>query len=125
MRIFKIFTALSLLICVGCGKKASPEVISVTKSELVAALEKGDIQLLDVRRPEEYDQGHIGDAVNVNVLDSVGFKKGVASLDKEKPIYIYCQAGKRSKKASEKLKAMGFLTIYDYSDGYGSWENEN
>ncbi|MGX1927794.1 rhodanese-like domain-containing protein [Flagellimonas sp. 2504JD4-2] len=123
MRVQKILIAFVLLVYFGCLPKTTPEVTTITKSELTAALEKGNIQLLDVRRPGEYDQGHIQGAININVLDSVGFKKGVASMDREKPIYIYCQAGKRSKKASEKLKEMGFQTIYDFSAGYGSWEN--
>ncbi|MEX0315899.1 MAG: rhodanese-like domain-containing protein [Allomuricauda sp.] len=125
MKFQKTLIVLALVFSAACAQKASPEVVIITKAELVEALKKGDIQLLDVRRPAEYDRGHIGDAMNINVLDSVSFSKGAATLDKEKPVYIYCQAGKRSKKASEKLKAMGFLTIYDYSDGYGSWEEEN
>nr|WP_299487346.1 rhodanese-like domain-containing protein [uncultured Allomuricauda sp.] len=123
MRFQNIFIVFFLFIFMGCGEKKTPEVTIVTKTELKAALEDEDIQLLDVRRPEEYDQGHIDGAVNVNVLDTISFRKGLTSFDRQKPIYIYCQAGKRSKKASEKLKEMGFLTIYDYSDGYGSWEN--
>lgn len=123
MRFQNIALVLFLFISLGCEEKKAPEVITVTKAELTAALKEGDIQLLDVRRPEEYSRGHIDGALNANVLDSVGFKKGLTSFDRQKPIYIYCQAGKRSKKASEKLKKMGFLTIYDYSDGYGFWVN--
>ncbi|WP_420321200.1 rhodanese-like domain-containing protein [Flagellimonas sp.] len=125
MRFQILLVVLALLFCFGCDQKASPEVIPVTKSELLVVLEHEDVQLVDVRRPEEYDLGHISGAININILDSEGFEKGAASLDKQKPVYIYCQAGKRSKKASEKLKAMGFTAIYDYSDGYGSWEQEN
>ncbi len=122
MRFQQIWIVFVLLVAFGCKQKTS-EVIIITKPELIAALEEGNFQLVDVRRPEEYKQGHIDGATNINVLDSVGFVKGVVSLDKKNPIYIYCQAGKRSKKASEKLKEMGFLTIYDYSEGYGSWED--
>lgn len=125
MRLQGIHILITILVFTGCEQKTSQEVISITKSELMAAWSDGDIQLLDVRRPEEFNQGHIKGAMNANVLDSLAFYKGISALNKEKPIYIYCQAGKRSKKASEKLKDLGFTTIYDYSDGYGAWANDN
>ncbi|MGW9684902.1 rhodanese-like domain-containing protein [Flagellimonas sp. 2504JD1-5] len=117
---FRKFWILILIVGLGCKQQES-EVITITKPELTAVLEHEDVQLIDVRRPEEYNQGHISGSININILDSGGFEKAAALLDKQKPVYIYCQAGKRSKKASKKLKAMGFITIYDYSDGYGSW----
>ena len=80
MRFQNIALVLFLFISLGCEEKKAPEVITVTKAELTAVLEEGDIQLLDVRRPEEYDQGHIDGAVNVNVLDTSDFKKDLFHL---------------------------------------------
>ncbi|MBQ4914691.1 rhodanese-like domain-containing protein [Maribacter sp. MMG018] len=84
-----------------------------------------DVQLVDVRTPEEYNAGHIDDAININVLDTETFNKKVLSLDKEKPVYIYCKVGGRSNKASQILKELGFKTIYDYSGGYTEWSAKN
>ena len=84
-----------------------------------------DVQLVDVRTLKEYSAGHIDDAIHIDVLDNATFTKKIENLDKEKPIYIYCQMGGRSNSASQKLKDMGFETIFDYSGGYGEWSKQN
>ena len=75
-----------------------------------------EVQLIDVRTPEEYGSGHIGDAVNIDFYCekfSIEFNK----LDKQKPVYIYCRSGNRSKQTGKKLSAMGFKEIYDLKGG--------
>jgi len=84
-------------------------------------IEKKDIQLVDVRRTAEYKKGFIGNAMHINVLKEKSFKEKVSELDKEKPIYIYCHAGGRSKKASTILLELGFKEVYDFSPGYKGW----
>ncbi len=83
-----------------------------------------DVQLLDVRTEREYNQGHIDDAINIDILHLYTFKKEVKKLDKSKPVYIYCQVGGRSKQAGKELETLGFQTIYDYSGGYSEWNNQ-
>ncbi|SDL35428.1 rhodanese-like domain-containing protein [Kriegella aquimaris] len=95
--------------------------IDTFKSEVIGK----DVQLVDVRTLKEYNAGHIDDAINIDVLDNATFTKEIQNLDKEKPIYIYCQMGGRSNSASQKLKDMGFKTIFDYSGGYGEWSKRN
>ena len=80
----------------------------------------GDVQLIDVRRPEEYAAGHIEGAVNYNFLGT-GFNKEVVQLDKNKPVLLYCRTGKRSGAASRKMQAMGFSEVYDLQGGYLNW----
>lgn len=84
-----------------------------------------DVQLVDVRTSKEYNNGHIDDAINIDILDDAHFTEMIQNLDKEKPVYLYCQKGGRSKKASQKLKDMGFKSIFDYSAGYGEWSTKN
>lgn len=79
-----------------------------------------DAQILDVRTPEEYGRGKIGDAVNMNFFDA-DFKEQVATLDKSKPVLIYCAAGGRSAKAVSIMKDMGFKEIHELKGGYGAW----
>ncbi|WP_047244965.1 rhodanese-like domain-containing protein [Maribacter thermophilus] len=95
--------------------------IETLKSEAIGK----DVQLVDVRTPEEYNAGHIDDAININVLDAETFNKKVQSLDKEKPVYVYCKVGGRSNKASQILKELGFKAIYDYAGGYTEWNAKN
>ena len=59
-----------------------------------------EVQVLDVRTAEEYQGGHIEDAINIDV-NSDSFAREVSKLDKDKPVLVYCRSGKRSLAASE------------------------
>ncbi len=78
------------------------------------------VQLIDVRTPREYASGHIKGAKNIDFF-SPKFKEACESLNKEQPIYIYCQSGNRSRSASGRLASMGFIEIYDLQGGYSNW----
>jgi rhodanese-related sulfurtransferase len=69
-------------------------------------------QILDVRTPQEFAGDHIENAKNVNWLNA-DFTTNAATLDKTKPVFVYCKAGSRSQKAAAKLEEMGFTTVYD------------
>lgn len=77
--------------------------------------------LLDVRTPEEFSQGHIEHAINVDV-NSENFDSEIQKLDKQKTYYVYCQAGTRSSKASSRLLRNGFTNIVNLKDGYSSYQ---
>jgi len=81
------------------------------------------VQLVDVRTPEEYNTSHLKGAQNICVTDN-DFKEKVKSLDKNKPVYVYCKMGGRSAKAAKKLKDMGFTKIYDMDGGILLWEEK-
>lgn len=85
-------------------------------------VDSGDFILVDVRTPKEFQEGHIQGALNIDFLDPAAFDEGAAQLDPDKALMIYCRSGKRSHKASEKLKAMGFKEIYDLEGGFRNWE---
>jgi thioredoxin 1 len=78
--------------------------------------------IIDVRTPEEFQGGHLKDAVNFNIL-SPEFQSQVSQLDKTQPVFVYCKVGGRSADAVEKMKAMGFATIYDMKGGYMAWSS--
>ena len=126
---FKKFSAIAfvLLFCtlttVSCQSKKSSEIQVVQKDEvkeMLQKVEKREIQLLDVRTLGEFEKGALPGALNINIK-SPDFEEKVLSLDKEKPVLIYCQAGFRSNAASTKMKALGFSVIYDYQGGYSDW----
>jgi rhodanese-related sulfurtransferase len=79
------------------------------------------IQLLDVRTPAEYQSGHIEGAFLVNVLNKLQFIETIKKLDKNKPVYIYCRSGSRSKTAAQLLCESGFNLVYDLKGGYLTW----
>jgi rhodanese-related sulfurtransferase len=82
----------------------------------------GKVQLVDVRTPEEFLTGHIDKAKNINFNDP-NFKQTIASsLNKNKPVAIYCRSGRRSASALIILKEMGFKDIYDLEGGFLNWQ---
>jgi rhodanese-related sulfurtransferase len=93
----------------------------------VAAFKKGivnpEIQLIDVRTPKEFEEGHLENATLIDYFSS-NFKETLLILDKEKPLYLYCKSGGRSGKASKILVELGFKEIYDLKGGYKAWEKQ-
>ena len=81
-----------------------------------------NFQLLDVRTPEEYNQGHIEGAMNINFYDEDFARQLEQNLNKDKPVMLYCRSGRRSAKAAGQLGAMGFKEIYDLKGGFLDWK---
>lgn len=86
------------------------------------ALAAPNLQLIDVRTPAEYAEGHIDGALNLDwgggVLD-----QRMAMLDKTKPVLLYCASGRRSAAAREAMSAAGFRDVKDLDGGINSWRN--
>ena len=61
--------------------------------------------ILDVRRPDEFADGHLAEAVNLDWLNEDVFAKGMSRLDKSRTYYIYCRSGRRSNAAAVKMQA--------------------
>ena len=76
--------------------------------------------VLDVRTPEEFSQGHIKNAININ-FNGTDFDKQIANLDKNSEVLVYCLAGGRSASAAEKLSKQGFGKIFELSGGMMKW----
>jgi rhodanese-related sulfurtransferase len=88
-----------------------------------AKLASPNIQVIDVRTPEEYKAGHINDALNINFYGA-DFKAQMARLDKSKPLAVYCGVGGRSAKAAAIVSELGFKTIYDLQGGMSAWRSK-
>ncbi|MCQ2529044.1 MAG: rhodanese-like domain-containing protein [Saccharofermentans sp.] len=72
----------------------------------------GDYIIVDVRRADEFAEGHIPGAINI-ANESISTEMPSELPDKNQVIYIYCRSGNRSKQASEKLAAMGYTNIIE------------
>ena len=81
-----------------------------------------EVVIVDVRTPEEYDGGHIPNAILVP-NESIGDDMPEALPDKEATLLIYCRSGRRSKEASEKLLKLGYKSIYEFG-GIIDWPYE-
>ncbi|OJU74811.1 MAG: hypothetical protein BGO29_05005 [Bacteroidales bacterium 36-12] len=99
-----------------------PGIHPISAAELQTALNE-KIQLVDVRTAAEFNGGHLYNALNIDV-NSADFDAKIQQLDKTKPVYIYCQSGKRSSNAAKKMESLGFRTIYDLKGGILSWNNK-
>ena len=76
--------------------------------------------IIDVRTQEEFQGGHLKDAVNFNVV-APEFANQVSQLDRDHAVFVYCKAGGRSADAASIMKDMGFDIIYDMQGGYMAW----
>ncbi|TKD66984.1 rhodanese-like domain-containing protein [Flavobacterium sp. ASW18X] len=112
--------ALSFIQLGACQDNNDAVVTKVDKAFLKTHAIGKEVQLIDVRTPQEYGAGHIDDAKNINV-GSADFVQQIQGLDKEQPVYLYCKMGGRSNKAAQVLKKQGFTKIYDYTGGYNDW----
>ena len=121
---YTVLCSLLLLFCFSCKDNAPKEITIIDKGFLQENAIGKEVQLIDVRTQEEYESGHIGDAVNFNIIDNASFLNQIESLDKDEPVYLYCKMGGRSSRAAQLLKENGFSEIYDYSGGYNDWVTE-
>ena len=95
----------------------------VTAEEMKELSQLDDVQLLDVRTPEEYAEGYIDGFQNIDFL-SESFQDDIEKLDKNKPVIVYCKSGGRSSRCSKLMLEKGFKKIYDLEGGITKWESE-
>jgi rhodanese-related sulfurtransferase len=79
--------------------------------------------LIDVRTPEEYAEGHVPGAINLNVKDD-NFGKRVSELDSTKNYYIYCRSGVRAKSAELIMLENNLNKVHTFQDGMMTYEGE-
>jgi rhodanese-related sulfurtransferase len=84
--------------------------------------EHPETQILDVRSESEFASGALPGAVNLPFRDP-DFEVKAGTLDRAVPVLVYCAGGFRSRKAVERFKALGFLTIQHIHRGYLSWKH--
>ncbi len=148
MKTINLFSITTIIfLAVACGESSesaeevteqientSDEVIDEIESELEPAIiqdleneefasKMSEVKgiLIDVRTPEEYNEGHIEGAINLD-NNSGAFESYLDSLDLTSPVFVYCHAGGRSGKARDILKDRNFLEVYNLKNGYGNWD---
>ena len=85
---------------------------------------KADFVILDVRTLDEFAEGHINGAVNLDV-QSRDFEKELRKLDREKSYLVYCRTGNRSRRATIAMEALGFRSIFHMTEGIVMWKQQN
>ena len=124
-----------LLLCLSCvlslsacgentadaGEKTGYRQISQAEAAEMMQKDDGHV-VLDVRRPDEFDAGHIPGAVcipNETITDT----RPEQLPDTDQIILVYCRSGRRSKEAAQKLAGMGYKNVYEFG-GIITWEGE-
>ncbi|WP_297805906.1 rhodanese-like domain-containing protein [uncultured Polaribacter sp.] len=100
------------------------EVNTITTLELKELLFKDKIQLIDVRTQREIKQGSIETALFIDFFDKEFLIKVSRTVNKRRPVYLYCRSGNRSGKATNILLEKGF-EVYNVIGGYTKWQKEN
>lgn len=118
-----IFSLSTLFGCKSQTKDLNNTIQVVDVSTFKKGISNQEIQLIDVRTPNEYQQGHINNAKLIDFFAD-DFKEKTQQLDKKKPVYLYCRSGNRSGKASKTLSTLGFKEIYDLKGGYLAWSKQ-
>ena len=117
-----ILSIMLLSSCSAPGSSAnSYRQISMDKAVEMMKTETGYI-ILDVRRPDEYAEGHIPGAINLPNED-IGTAEIPELPDKAQLILVYCRSGRRSKEASEKLVKLGYTNVVEFG-GILDWKGE-
>ena len=80
-----------------------------------------DVIILDVRTPQEYQEGHISNAINIPV-QILGQQLDKLNKFKDKKILVYCRSGHRSAIASQILDRAGFKNVYNLKGGLFEWK---
>ncbi|HCX62260.1 rhodanese-like domain-containing protein [Sedimentibacter sp.] len=123
MKGFLIMLLISTIALTGCNISNNidnnTEYKKINAEEAKAIIDSEDVIILDVRTQEEYDSGHIENAVLLPVTE-IADKAEEILPDKDAKILIYCRSGNRSATASKDLIRMGYTNVYDFG-GINSW----
>ncbi|WP_413307469.1 rhodanese-like domain-containing protein [Bacillus sp. 1P10SD] len=118
MKIFLSLASVILLIILSACGISSEGYRNVSSVEAKKLIDKKEVVVLDVRTPEEYQEGHIPHAKLVPLQE---LENSLNELEKEKPYLVVCRSGTRSAQASEILKSNRFSKIYNMTGGMNTW----
>lgn len=80
-----------------------------------------DVKIIDVRTPEEYNEGYIKGAINID-WNAGDFETATTQFGKEQKIFLYCKSGTRSGNAFDLLKKLGYKNVYNLNGGITAWK---
>jgi len=109
---------LLLLPALALAEDKARHVKSADAAKIVA---EGKAAIIDVRTADEFKEGHIKGARNIDIM-SADFEAQIAKLDKKQPTLIHCQAGGRSMRALKIFEKLGFKDLIHLDDGFGGWQ---
>ena len=115
-------TLLATLLLLPTLMLAADPVKHVKADEAAKIIADGKVAVVDVRTPDEFKDGHIKGAKNIDIMSS-DFEAQLGKLDKTQPTLVHCQAGGRSTRALPIFEKLGFTHLIHLDDGFGGWES--
>lgn len=119
-RTYLVIVTILLSVLQSCSGQLISERLTVDDFETKLSTLKNE-QLIDVRTPEEYEQGHLQNSTLID-FRSADFKDRLSKLDKDRAVMVYCAAGGRSNKTRLLMIDMGFKEVYELKDGFSGWK---
>lgn len=119
--LFVILMTMSAVQISGCN--GNENIVSVSAPEFDKAIKADSMQLLDVRTPQEYAEGHIDGALNIDVQSDDFPKMAEKDLSKDSTILVYCRSGRRSMDAAKILTKLGYKVV-NLKGGIIEWKEE-
>jgi rhodanese-related sulfurtransferase len=118
----KVVTSIiaSALILTGCSSTSTPTVEHQDSARFADKIVETDVVTLDVRTAGEFMAGHVDGAINIDVEGNT-FDAEIANLDKSKTYAVYCQSGRRSQIAVDKMASAGFASLFNLENGIADW----
>lgn len=106
----------------GQSQNSKTNLTAVEFAEKIKELPNAPI--IDVRTPNEFSGGHLQNAQNIDVSGS-DFEQQIETLDKSKPVFVYCLSGGRSASAASAMRGAGFKQVYELDGGIMKWRGAN
>ena len=110
----------AVMLLSSCGGASYTQISQAEALQMMQ--EQENYLIVDVRRPDEFAEGHIAGAINVP-NEEIADEMPELLPDKDQLLLIYCRSGNRSKEASQKLADMGYTNVYEFG-GINTWEGE-
>ena len=109
------------------GETPAQIIEDITTEEAFALIEDNqnnpDFVILDVRTPEEFADGYLENAINLDIRSDT-FRDELDLLDKSKTYLIYCRSGNRSGQARDIMEELDFREVYNMMGGIVQWQAE-
>jgi rhodanese-related sulfurtransferase len=117
----KIISAIVLASTLLAGCASSSSATDLDSQAFASKISEPGVVILDVRTSAEFAAGHIEGAINIDV-EGMQFDSGIADLDKSATYAVYCQSGRRSGIAVDKMSKAGFTSLFNLQSGIADWQ---
>ena len=98
---------------------------NINNAEFTELVEEGNVTVIDVRTPNEVNDGHIGAAQHFIDINNEPFEARIQELDKSKNYIVYCRSGARSARACSIMAGNGFTgKLYNLANGILGWDGD-